>query len=81
VRVGLTESGVEVVNGGLLDHLTEASHIVAGMGVTLDEALEMVRAAHEFAEQDEPTLAVIRTEGNVVYNVPFGAPRANHGVA
>jgi hypothetical protein len=57
---------------GMFGHLTEASHIAAGMDIPFGEALDLVKAAHEFAEQDEPTLAAIRTEGNVVYGVPFG---------
>jgi hypothetical protein len=46
----------------VFEDLYEASHIVAGMGVTLDEALEIVRAAH--AEPDEPPT-------NVIYGVDF----------
>jgi hypothetical protein len=33
------------MSGGILDHLTQAAHICAGMGVSFDEAQEMVREA------------------------------------
>lgn len=46
----------------MFEDLIEASHIVAGMGIGLDEALEIVKAAH--AEPDEPP-------SNVVYGVDF----------
>jgi hypothetical protein len=47
----------------VFEDLIEASHIVAGMGVSLDEALEIVKAAHE--PHDEPPLS------SVVYGVDF----------
>ncbi|WP_262048463.1 hypothetical protein [Bradyrhizobium sp. Bra78] len=61
------------MTGGLLDHLVEASHISAGIGCTLDEAMEIVRAAHAEStdDQDEATPPT----GNVIYGVDFAARR------
>ena len=52
---------------GMFDHLTQAAHIVAGMGVTFGEALEIVANAHDacVATIDEPTKPT--TIGNVTY--------------
>lgn len=50
----------------MFEDLYEASHIVAGMGIGLDEALEIVKAAH--AKPDEPA-------ANVIYGVDFAARR------
>jgi hypothetical protein len=38
---------------GLLDHLTQASHISAGLGCTFREALEIVKAAGEYEAKRE----------------------------
>jgi hypothetical protein len=54
------------MSGGLLDHLTEASHIAAGIGCTFDEAMEIVKAANAEPEPIPPA-----TIGNVVYGVDF----------
>ncbi len=45
------------MSDGILSYLTEASHISAGIGCTFDEALEIVKSAHEepVAALDEPT--------------------------
>lgn len=53
------------MSGGLLDHLVEASHIAAGIGCTMEEAIEIVKAAHE--PPPEPV-----TVANVIYGVDFG---------
>jgi hypothetical protein len=50
---------------GLLDDLVEASHISAGMNIGFGEALDLVRAAYEFAAIEEPTPPT--TIGNVTY--------------
>jgi hypothetical protein len=52
---------------GLLGNLTQAAHIVAGMGVTFGEALEIVADAHDeyMTSIDEPTSPT--TIGNVTY--------------
>jgi hypothetical protein len=47
----------------MFEHLDEALHIVAGMGIPLEEALGIVYAAH--APPDEPTKPT--TIGNVTY--------------
>jgi hypothetical protein len=59
------------VTAGLLDNLTQAAHIVAGMGVTFGEALEIVANAQDeyMAAIDEPTPPT--TIGNIIY-VDFG---------
>jgi hypothetical protein len=60
------------MSGGLLDNLTQAAHIVAGMGsVSFNEALEIVADAHDayVAAIDEPTPPT--TIGNITY-VDFG---------
>lgn len=54
---------------GLLDNIEQASHIAAGMNIPFGEALDLVHAAQEFAEADEPTPPT--TIGNVVYGVDF----------
>lgn len=59
------------MTGGLLDYVTEASHIAAGIGCTMDEAMEIVKAAH--TPRDEP--AAPTTIDNVVYGVDFGNRR------
>ena len=63
--------GSAEMSEGLLGNLTQAAHIVAGMGVTFGEALEIVAAAHDeyAAAIDEPTKPT--TIGNVVYGVDF----------
>lgn len=48
------------MTGGLVDYLFEATKVVSESGVTLDEALEIVQAAHA----PEP-------ESNVIYGVDF----------
>jgi len=55
------------MSGGMLDHLTEAAHIVAGMGITFEEALEIVADAHDefVASLDEPTPPT--TIGNITF--------------
>lgn len=60
------------MTGGLLDHLTEASHIAAGIGCTFGEALEIVKAAHAEPEPIPPA-------DNVIYGVDFTARRVDHG--
>lgn len=49
------------VSGGLLDYVFEAAELVRDTGCTPDEAYEIVIAAHEYEERDEP-----ETVGNVV---------------
>lgn len=56
------------MSGGLLDHLVEASHIAAGIGCSMQEAMAIVKAAHEPPAEPD-TLSTI---GNVVYGVDFG---------
>lgn len=46
------------MTGGMFDHLTQAGHIVAGMGVTFDEALKIVADANKI-EIDEHTAALL----------------------
>ena len=53
----------------MFQYLTEAGHIAAGMDIPFGEALELVYAAHEFAEIDEP--ARVTMVDNVVYGVDF----------
>jgi hypothetical protein len=53
------------MTGGLLDYVFEASNIVRESGVTFDQALEIVHAAHA----PEP-------ESNVIYSVDFSRRRA-----
>ena len=55
------------VTDGLLGNLTQAAHIVAGMGVTFAEALEIVANAHDeyAASLNEPTAPT--TIGNITY--------------
>jgi hypothetical protein len=59
------------VSEGLLGNLTQAAHIVAGMGISFGEALDIVAAAHDefVASLDEPTPPT--TIGNITY-VDFG---------
>ena len=59
------------MSGGLLDNLTQAAHIVAGMGVSFNEALEIVADAHDayVADLDRPIPPT--TIDNVVYGVDF----------
>ncbi|MCC8954108.1 hypothetical protein H8B02_11740 [Bradyrhizobium sp. Pear77] len=54
---------------GLLDHIEQASHIVAGTGVGFDEALEIVKAAHREQEYRDADAEI---ENNVIYGVDFG---------
>ena len=63
-----------MMHDGILGNLTQAAHIVAGMGVTFDEALQIVADAHDayVAKLDEPTPPT--TIGNVTY-VDFAARR------
>jgi hypothetical protein len=55
------------MSGGLLDNLTQAAHIVAGTGVSFEEALQIVADAHDefMASLDEPTPPT--TIGNVTF--------------
>ena len=53
----------------MFEHLIEANHIAAGMDIPFGEALDLVCAAHEFAEIDEP--ARVTMVDNVVYGVDF----------
>jgi hypothetical protein len=62
---------------GLLSNLAEASHISAGIGCTFREALEIVKAAHEY----EATKNQADAWANVIY-VDFAARRRiDHGLA
>lgn len=56
----------------MFEELNEASHIVAGMGVTLDYALGIVRAAHA---ESEPSEDEATSTDNVVYGLDFGGGR------
>lgn len=62
---------------GLLDHLTQATHISEGMGIPFDEALNLVGEAYEWnlaraARDHEMAMsAPITTIGNVTYGVDF----------
>jgi hypothetical protein len=43
------------MSGGLLDDITQVGHLIAGMGISFDEALDIVNAARDVAALDEPT--------------------------
>lgn len=60
----------------MFGHLTEASHISVGIGCTFREAMEIVKAAHEYEAKQDPTDAW----ANVIY-VDFRRPRVDHGLA
>jgi hypothetical protein len=63
------------MSGGLLDYLTEAAHISAGLGCTFREASEIVKAAHEYEAKKDQADAW----GHVIY-VDFAARhRIDHG--
>lgn len=60
------------MSGGLLDHLIEASHIATGIGCSMEEAMEIVKAAHEPPAEPD----ALSTIGSVVYGVDFARGRA-----
>ena len=71
------------MTGGLLDHLTEASHISIGLGCTFRHALEIVKAAHEYEAKQNPADEWAKViYGNVIYGVDFAAGRrSDNGLA
>jgi hypothetical protein len=59
-----------------MDDISQAAHIVAGMGCTFREALIMVAAANHYAENPAAPITV----GSVIYGVDFAARRRiDHG--
>jgi hypothetical protein len=83
LRIGRAKSGESAMSRGLLDHIEQASHIAAGMDIPFGEAMDMVRAAYEYAstraEQEYrdaiAEIESIRVEGNVIYGAPFGTAK------
>lgn len=59
----------------MFEHLDEASHISAGLGCTFREAMEIVKAAREYAAEKEAH----NEWANVIYVDFMARQRVDHG--